>query len=307
MFTTVYLVLSRTSLRVVNSIRTQVMALDGLAIEIRYEDARVHDLLVFLLADLVPVQLGGLKTIARYQILQTPVGWALTLQGKGKMAGDEVEFANLYDLIIPFFDRAMIKFAQENKNSICLHAALVSDTAGSILLPGVSGSGKSSASLWLSHLGMHYHSDEMITINRETLNLCALTRPYILKKPVMKALKKALNLSFDTCREQGQILESRLNTWIDHRLINPDFQLQIPALKAIVFPVHTTGNQTGLTALSKAHAGMELMRSHFQSQRIADHGFSIISGLARKLPAYLMVYDAFHQMSNLTDCLRSRL
>ncbi len=278
------------------------MVLDELVIEIGYDDARVHDLLAFLLKDLAPEYPEANKTIARYEIRQTPSGWwALSLKGKGL----QVEYTNLYDLIIPFFDHTMIKLARENQNSLSLHAALVSDATGSILLPGVPSSGKSSASLWLSHLGMHYHSDEMVTINRETLELGALTRPFTLKTPVIKALNKALNLSFETGKQQGFILESRLNTLVDHRIINPDYKRSIPALKAILFPVYTTGDKTGLTEISKAHVGMELMRSHFQSQRFEDHGFPVISSLARKLPAYLMVYNNFHQISDLADGLLS--
>lgn len=184
------------------------MVLDGLAIEISYDDARVDDLLEFLLTDLRPEYPGANKAITRYEIRQTLSGWALSLQGKGP----EVEYANLVDLIIPLFDRSMTRLAQENQNSISLHAALVSDASGSIILPGMPGSGKTSACLWLSHLGMHYHSDEMVTIDRETLNLSALTRPYTLKNPVIQALNESLDLSFEVGKHQGRIVESSLKS-----------------------------------------------------------------------------------------------
>ncbi|MFT5274328.1 MAG: hypothetical protein ACI9FR_003283 [Cryomorphaceae bacterium] len=80
----------------------------------------------------------------------------------------------------------------KNSWSISLHSVLVSDTEGSILLPGASGSGKSNACLWLNHIGLTYHTDELAMINHKTHQLSALKRPFTLRKEAIKRLRSHL-------------------------------------------------------------------------------------------------------------------
>jgi len=190
-------------------------------------------------------------------------------------------------------------FAKRNSHSISLHAALVSDNSGAILMPGAPGSGKTNACLWLSHLGMHYHTDELVTVNREDFSLQALPRPFTLRKEALQHVRTLVTPPLDTGNRDTRILESTDNVWIEHRSINPSFQADIPPLKSIVFPVYTRKDKNCIAEVSRAQVGMELMQAHFQSQSFADHGFTTISALVRNLPTYVLVYNHFDQLSGL--------
>ncbi len=278
-------------------VKKTCMYLDGLAIEIEFEHSEVGELLDFLLADMQPEGSDRKRLIARFCFSKNQNEWMLS-RNDGEYVINQRE---LNDLALPLFNASMQSFAKHNSRSISLHAALVSDKSGSILMPGAPGSGKSNACLWLNHLGMRYHSDEFVTVNRQNGSLHALTRPYTLRKDALKRLRKLLDLPSNSRQTGRRMLETSGNAYIDHRLVNPHFQPDIPALKSILFPVFTTGDQCQLVEISRARVGMELMRAHFQSESFADHGFASISTLVRDVPAYLMVYNRFEQIAELLD------
>ena len=275
--------------------KQRYMCLDGLAIEIGYEHPEVGELLEFMLTDLQPEVIRPEQIVAQFCFSREHNEWAL-VQVDGTL---ELHRSQLSDLIMPLFNASMQIFAERNSHSISLHAALVSDNSGSILMPGAPGSGKSNACLWLSHLGMHYHTDELVTVNREDLSLHALPRPFTLRKEALHYLRTLPTPPLDTGNRDTRSIESSANIWIKHRAINPNFQKNIPPLKSIVFPVYTRKDKNFIAEASRAQVGMELMLAHFQSQSFADHGFTTISALVRNLPTYVLVYNHFDQLSGL--------
>jgi hypothetical protein len=94
--------------------------------------------------------------------------------------------------------------------------------------------------------------------------------------------------------------------FVSHRLINPDFSQEIPPLKSIVFPVFSDTARSQLFEIPPAHAGLELMRSHYGSQTMGDHGFSTITSLVKIVPSHLMVYKNFEQIEGLLGNLIRR-
>ena len=180
--------------------------------------------------------------------------------------------------------------AHSNPNSVSLHAALISSGNGAVLMPGSPNSGKTIFCCGLTAMGMNYHTDEYVTINRESLQISAFARPFTFRKSgfqVVKGLLERMGL------REWNAVGSDTSVWIAHREINPSFIENIPEITAIVFPTYTTEPRNEIVPVSKAHAGMEMMKSHFQSQTFADHGFSTISQLAKNTPVYLLVYNDF--------------
>ncbi len=277
-----------------NNAMKYLMVLDGMFIEIEYFDEEVKQMLDFLLLDLSSSKLPSGAMTDQYVIRRDPDGWCLFND-----YGFSMTQKCLSDIALPFLNLSITSFARDNLKSLSLHAGLMSDQSGSILLPGAPFSGKTNACLWLSHLGMFYHSDEMVALDLHTFAVSALTRPYTLKRPLLEEVRQLIphRLSND----QPGILESSANVWISHRLINPVYQRSIPALKSIVFLVYTSGQEAGMMEISRARAGMELMRCHVRSQRLADHGFSAISSLVAQLPVYMVLYNSFEQLGKLLE------
>ncbi len=273
-----------------------LIELDGIGIRFEYDDTEIGDLLDFLFKD-VRSGRDDLGLVAHYQLDREEGRWRLR-QTDGEFTmfrSSPIEFA------LPLLNQIMRHFSDSNRDSITLHSALVSDDKGSILMPGAPGSGKSMASLWLTHLGLNYHSDEMVTINRNDMSLRALTRPFTLRRAGLDLFANQVGLKTKPVLGTGEARVSALNAWISHRRVNPDFRQKIPPLRAILFPVFTTGDLCQITEISRAHAGMELMRAHFRSHSFEDHGFSTISWLAKNLPVYLMVYNRFDQVEDLLE------
>ena len=277
------------------------IALDGLAISFEYSAPEIGELLDFLFED-IRSQADDLEVVAHYRFDRDDDQWRLQ-QTDGEFSmlhADSIEFA------LPLLNHIMRHFSDHNRDSITLHSALVSDDEGAILMPGAPGSGKSMACLWLAHLGLNYHTDEMVTIDRKDLSMHALTRPFTLRRPSLFHFFEQSGLDMKALSEQGALRTTGQSAWIAHRSINPRYRTGVPHIKAIVFPVFTTGDLCQITEISRAHAGMELMRSQFQSQSLEDHGFAAISQLVKNQPVYMMVYNRFDQIGPLLSNLLER-
>jgi len=284
------------------------IAFDGLVIEIEYSVDEVRALLAFLFDDMQPGPAEAYLCVARFTFSRDARGWSLLEQGGGLAA----QKAQIMDLALILLNVSMERFAAQNHHSIALHAGLVSDSEGGLLLAGRSGVGKSNACLWLSHMGMHYHTDEMVMINRDTRAMQAFTRPYTLKRPVVETVEEKIiePLRKQSLDDQDMRVKMRVsvqNFWLAHRLVNPDYLRAIPPLKAVVFPVYSSTQDKGLTKISGARAAMELMHGQFQGQHFDDHGFAFFAALLRNLPAYIVVYHDFdrliEQLAPLTKSL----
>ncbi len=274
---------------------------DDHAIEVMFEDRRAFELLDFLFADVLFNHHYDLPVIARFSLYLRQGCWHLYKDEIGVKLAEQ----DLNGLALSLLNHAILSFAETNTDRISLHAGLISDRAGSILLPGISGSGKSNTSLWLAHLGLSYHTDEFVTISRYSLSLSAFARPFTLRRGVMELIKKKMDLpsiNEFTCNDR-RVVQWRHLAFISHRLINPDFSHNIQPLKSIVFPVFTEKNKPQLFEIPRAHAGLELMRSQFGSQTIVDHGFSTITSIVKSVPSYLMVYNHFEQIEGLLSDL----
>jgi len=273
------------------------MVLDGLVVEVAYRDEAVGRMLAFLLCDMQPRADRSYACVARLLISREQRGWRLVEEG-GSLS---VSKAKLPELALLLLNTGMARLALQNQRSVVLHSGLVSSEAGSFLLAGGPGVGKSNACLWLSHLGMRYHSDEMVLVDRDTLSLSALTRPYTLKRPLVEMVRKVVVQPFREAINSGaantpDIMESSRNLWLAHRAVNPDYQRRVPPLKAIIFPVYSSEGPHGLTQIPAARAAPELMRGQFYGQRFEDHGFTVISKLLRNCQVYIAVYQSLEQL-----------
>jgi hypothetical protein len=90
-----------------------------------------------------------LPVIAGYSLFYKQDLWHLHKDGSGVKSAK----TDLNALALPLLNSTMLSFVETNQERISLHAGLISDREGAILLPGTSGSGKSNTSLGLAHLG----------------------------------------------------------------------------------------------------------------------------------------------------------
>jgi hypothetical protein len=189
-------------------------------------------------------------------------------------------------------NQALFHLAVGNSAGLLLHCAVLVRNSIGIILPGVSGAGKSTFAVWLARNGFRYLTDELAFIETGTQEVHAFTRPINIKKPALGVLNKALEV--DT--ERGDLISSELATLIPHRQINSDFHKSIPELGMILYPRYSEGSEFKLNSITPALAGLDLMKCLINARNLSGHGFPEITRIAKNVPAYSMVYGGFEQL-----------
>lgn len=263
------------------------------------ERAQAAELIKTLFADQPPEPLPDTPVRAHFAIRHRPdlaTPWVLrhnrcpTLRVK-----------NLHQLADTLVGEVLRHLIHENDHSIALHAALVSDEHGALLLPAVSGSGKTLIAAWFTNQGFHYHTDEAATINLTNGKLRAFTRPLSVKSHGLMAVDTLLNLK----EHEAHIIRSRHATLIPRRLLNPNPAPDIPPLRAIIFPRFQANKPGSMTPISSAEAGMTLMCSNVNARNLARHGFGHVTQLVREVPAFRLNYSAYYELPELLKVLPS--
>jgi hypothetical protein len=263
---------------------------DGMSICLEYGDDAIPELLDFLFGDLK--QNDTLEASDKLEISRDSESkdWCLKHAGKSLYKGESL--AGLGTILM---GEAIFHLIRENDKGLAIHAGLVSNKTGCILIPGNSGSGKSSVTTWLMCNGMRYHTDELVSIRLSTHELNAFTRPLNIKSGGLDAVKSL----FDYESVEDRILTSRMSTMIPHRLVNPDFSSEIPALTHVLFPKYIADSKSELIRLSGAEAGLEMMRSNVIARNLPSHGFAQVTRLVRDIPAFRLHYQHYDDLQDL--------
>ena len=270
------------------------ISFDGHKVTVEFRHPEASDLLAFLFADLS--EETDHKSNATFLIEKEEDSahdnWKLSRDGDPLFSGECIA-----GLGVMLMGDVLFHLICDNRKGLAIHAGLVSDDNGSILIPGVSGSGKTSVTTWLVTHGMRYHTDELVTIDLATGAAKAFTRPLNVKTCGVSAIQSIIDL--DAVREQLRI--SREVTMIPHRLVNPDFKADFPGISRIIFPGYIGDSDPGLVRLTGAEAGLELMRSNVIARNLPAHGFNEVTRLVRNIPAYRVHYRHYDDLPELIE------
>lgn len=181
-----------------------------------------------------------------------------------------------------------------NADGMALHAAALSKNGKGILVPGRSGSGKTSLSTWLAARGFNYLTDEYVFIRHNTNTMLAFARPPNVK---VRGMDAALEHFFDLDKHEDQTMQSKHVAMIPPRLLNPDNRLENPTVDLILFPKFRKNSELRLEKLTKAKAGLALMESLVNARNLNGHGFNEATRLVREMPSYRLNYGGFDQLN----------
>jgi hypothetical protein len=182
--------------------------------------------------------------------------------------------------------------ADQSKDGILLHAAVLTWRGFGVLLPGGIGAGKTTLTTWLVAKGLDYLTDEMAFVPHGADYIEAFTRPLNLKK----SSRPALRSTFDCGAFTDLILMSADSDLIPPRILKSDNILSTPQLGLIVFPQYLPDCAGEVQPLSRAQAGLALMQSLVNARNLPEYGFSEIARLAQSVPAYKLRYSQFDQI-----------
>ncbi len=262
----------------------------GRHVEIAYDSSEVLEALEFMFVDI-----GNAATPhceAQFQLYQNVEQYVVS--------SDQNETPHQFELLPDaanfLMGEAVYHLIYNNTNCMAIHAGVVSDQDGAILMPGESGSGKSSVTLWMTANGYHYHTDELALIDAKTRALEVFTRPFNIKHYGIAPIRDLIDLE----QVSDHIMRGQHVTMFSHRLLNPDFLSQAPALTRMVFPRYQEGDESNqLVLLSRAEAGIELMRTNVIARNLPGHGFKQLLSLVKGIPAYRLSYSHFDQLPAL--------
>ncbi len=241
-----------------------------------------HTFLAFLFADLHSP--AAPETTPLLELTAQDTHYLLTDQSRTLYSGRlDVQFAAV------LFDQVIYHLLHTQHNGVALHAGAVSWQGQTILLPGRSGSGKSSVTAWLTSQGCSYLSDELVFLPNDGAGVVIpFPRPFCLK-PGSAAVVKALL----PAAQQVGLLADEHGAVIPHRLFNPTCTLASTPPGVLLFPVYQSGAVLHVEQLSQARASALLMSCDVNARNLPDHGFHQITQLARSIPAWQITYSSF--------------
>lgn len=192
-----------------------------------------------------------------------------------------------YELAYTLINEIIYHVIVDKTDGLAIHAAALRSDAGGILLPGKSGSGKSTFSAWLVSRGCRYLTDELVFIDGPTSQIHPFTRPVSFKKGSLPVLNTFAHYS------QEDVIAGPAGLMLPHRLLNSDFTLEIPPLSLILFPNYVDGAITDITRISAGLGCARLMECFVNARNIDDHGIDRLANIARTTPIYQLTYASF--------------
>jgi hypothetical protein len=198
---------------------------------------------------------------------------------------------SLYQLAYTLMNEVIYHCIDKDATRHALHAGGVCRNGACILLPGTSGSGKSSLTAWLVAHGYQYLSDELVFLSDDA-TVAPLTRPISLKVettqfpwlPSEDELKRAHGIS------------SNRGSMIPHRLLNPEYQVEQHSVTHFVFPKYRPGAETEFQEVSPARSILYLMQSHANARNLGGLGVTQLSGVVRACRSYTLSYGSFNEL-----------
>jgi hypothetical protein len=250
------------------------VCLGGHAVLIRGETKQAEQVFNFMFDDIPAEEFDTAE--AEFTLRPIDDAWEV-------LEGDKQVFkrSTLTDAANFLMGEVVFHLIENNQNYMAVHAALLSDENGGVLIPGESGNGKSSLSIWMTRNGYHYHTDELVLIKSGGLQTRVFTRPFNIKAHGIKAINTLIDL--DTLKPE--VSRGDFITMIPHRALNPDFIQQSPVISRILFPKYAKNGENTLTTLSPAAAGIELMKTHVIARNLPGHGFKQLLDIVKSVPA----------------------
>jgi hypothetical protein len=269
------------------------VCLGGHAVQVQGETKPVEHILSFMFDDIPAEKFEQVE--AKFTLKPLDNEWQVLKGDKQIYKKDSLTDAANY-----LMGEVVYHLIENNQKYMAVHAALLSDERGGILLPGESGNGKTSLSIWMTKNGYHYHTDELVLIKPGSLQTRVFTRPFNIKSHGIEAISRLIDIDkLQPAASRGDFI-----TMIPHRALNPEFINQPPEISRILFPKYGKDGENKLTPLTPAAAGIELMKTHVIARNLPGHGFEQLLDIVKSVPAYKLNYNHFDVLPELLSGLK---
>jgi hypothetical protein len=272
---------------------TRLITFAGSTVGVEYEGDGAARIIDFLYRDIPPVADPGLAHIT-FRLLSDEGSDRLRLYRAETLLYEGDAAAKAADLLL---SESCYQLANCSQGGVLFHAgALALPGKGKgWLLPGGIGAGKTTLTAWLLTRGLDYLTDELAFVPDGSETMQTFARPLNLKRSARAALRD----HFDLERHADRMLSTSAGDLIAPEALQPARLAGAPGatlVSTIIFPRYQAGSDFVWRPLSKAQAGLALMKCLVNARNLPEHGFPQISRLAKTVPAYHMTYSNFDQI-----------
>ena len=215
---------------------------------------------------------------------------------EGESPGDDVPWSYLTGRAVTFRGRSIAGVLshavwdihhvvpEKTRDFVLLHAAVAAFGGRALIVPALSGVGKSSLALALAHTGASYLSDEIGAIDPVTSRVWPFPRRITLDKAALEAFPSIVGR-----------LEPRppLTRLLGEEFVHPreiGSEIGGPADPGwIVFPSRDREGPPRLRALDRAETVRRMAEHCFNLFRYGDRGVIVLSRVAEAAPGYELV------------------
>lgn len=271
----------------------------GLHVVIQYDTDEMSDFLSFLFDDVHSEPVDNYEILLCISQIESTGEYTLSGSGCPPFSGPiGVSFAAV------LFDSVIFNLLNRNSHGIAFHAGAVVYKEKVILLPGLSGKGKSSMTACLVTHGFSYLTDELYFVPADKeAPMLPFVRPVCIKADAVTAVSKLMSE-----QDLHKVMGDKQGLIIPHRALNSDFfpVSKPPAL--ILFPQYLPDVPLKVDKISGAQACTRLMACDVNARNFTDHGFQQVTRIARSTQAYQVTYSSFQGIAEalreLFDVLR---
>ncbi len=199
-----------------------------------------------------------------------------------------------YRLAYVLMNEVLYHCIDSNQTHHALHAGAVTAGNRCILLPGKSGSGKSSLTAWLTSCGYHYLTDELVFLSDDGV-VSPLARPISLKG------ENTFLSRFVADDQKGRAIIGENGAIVPHRLLNRDYKPRTPQVSHFIFPAYRAGAPLSVEEISPARSCLYLLQSHVNARNLEGLGVGTLSTIVRNCRSYALTYGGFDQIEPIFE------
>lgn len=255
--------------------------------EIDCSNGDVYKLVSFLFTDFE--YSNSAHPIIKYTITSVEEGRMLSLwEGNNRL----YHGSSRYNLAYTLMNEVIFHCINKNDKQHAIHAGAVYKEDQCIILPGSSGRGKSTLTMWLVKNGYQYLTDELVFLSNAG-QVSPLTRPINLKV-------NSTHVSWMLDDEYtGEIISDPNGSMIPHRLLNDTFVAKRAHVTHFLFPEFVEGEELVLEELSPARTSLYLLQSHVNARNLSKRGIPELSNIVRNCRSYKIIYGNFRDLDSV--------